>query len=221
MIDVWIIIPVKPLVVGKSRLAGVLRTHQRRILNERLLRHVLGVAVEAVGAGRVVVVSADPAVHQLARRFRARPCREQGPRELNAALAQGAELARRQGAGAVLSIASDLPRVTAAELRMLIAAARPNSVIAASDRAGQGTNALLVCPPGQIRYAYGRDSLRRHQAQARQAGCRWSVVEAPGLAFDIDQPDDYRRWLEGLEGGGLEGDTSVQPLGVAAAQRGL
>src|SRR5439155_5300396 len=68
MIAVWVVIPVKPLVAGKSRLSGVLRTHQRRILNERLLRHVLGVAVAVVGAPRVVVVSADPAVHQLARR---------------------------------------------------------------------------------------------------------------------------------------------------------
>jgi 2-phospho-L-lactate guanylyltransferase len=216
MIAVWVVIPIKPLVAGKSRLAGVLRTHQRRILNERLLRHVLEVAVAVVGAPRVVVVSADPAVHQLARRFRAQPCREQGPRDLNNAVTQGAELARRQGAGAVLSIASDLPRLAAAELRALIAAARPHSVVAAPDRAGSGTNALLVCPPGLIRYAYGRDSLRKHQAEARQGGCRWSVVEAPGLAFDIDQPDDYRRWAEGLEG-----DAAVQPLGVAAPQSTL
>jgi 2-phospho-L-lactate guanylyltransferase len=211
MIDVWIVMPVKPLAVGKSRLAGVLRTHQRRILNERLLRHVLGVAVAVVGGPRVVVVSADPAVHRLARRFRAQPCREQGPRDLNAAIAQGAELAHRQGAGAVLSLASDLPLLAEAELRALVAAARSHSVVAAPDRAGSGTNALLVCPPGQIRYAYGRDSLRKHQAQARQAGCRWSVVEAPGLAFDIDHPDDYRRWADGQAG-----ETPVQPLGAGA-----
>jgi 2-phospho-L-lactate guanylyltransferase len=209
MIDVWVVIPVKPLAVGKSRLAGLLRTHERRILNERLLRHVLGVAVAVVGGARVVVVSADPAVHQLARRFRAQPCREQGPRDLNAAITQGAELARRHGAGAVLSIASDLPRLEQAELRALVAAAKPNSVVAAPDRAGAGTNALLVCPPGQIRYAYGRDSLRKHQHQARQHGCRWSVVEAPGLAFDIDHPDDYRAWAGGSE-------TPAQPLGAQA-----
>jgi 2-phospho-L-lactate guanylyltransferase len=206
MIDVWVVIPVKPLAVGKSRLAGVLRTHQRRVLNEQLLRHVLGVAVAVVGGARVVVVSADPAVHQLARRFRAQPCREQGPRDLNAAITQGAELAHRQGARAVLSIASDLPLLAEAELRVLVAAARANSVVAAPDRAGEGTNALLVCPPGRIRYAYGRDSLRKHQAQARQVGCRWSVVEAPGLAFDIDHPDDYRRWA----------DEEAQPLGAGA-----
>jgi 2-phospho-L-lactate guanylyltransferase len=216
MSGVWIVVPVKPLALGKSRLAGVLRTHQRRVLNERLLRHVLGVAVAVVGAPRVVVVSADPAVLALARRFRVLPCREHGPRDLNHALAQGAELARRQGAGAVLSIASDLPLLDAAELRAMIAEARPNSVVAATDRAGLGTNALLVCPPGQIQYAYGRNSLRRHQARARQAGCRWSVVNAPGLAFDIDHPDDYRRWCDGLEG-----DAPVQPLGVAGPQLGL
>lgn len=213
---VWIVIPVKPLAVGKSRLSGVLRSHQRRILNERLVRHVLGVAIDVVGAARVIVVSADPAVHALARRFRVLACREQGPRDLNNALSQGAALARRHGATGVLSVASDLPLLEAAGLRAMIAQARSNVVVAASDRAGQGTNALLVCPPGQIAYAYGRDSLRRHQAYARQSGCRWSVVDAPGLAFDIDRPDDYRRWAESLEG-----DAAVQPLGVARAQLGL
>lgn len=198
MIGVWIVIPVKPLVAGKSRLSSMLRTHERRILNEQLLRHVLGVAVQAVGAQRVVVVSADPAVLALARRFRVLPCRESGPRELNHALTQGAELARRQGAAAVLSISSDLPTLDVGELRALIAEARPNAVVAATDRAGQGTNALLVCAPARIDYAYGRDSLRKHQMQARQNGCRWSVVEARGLAFDIDHPDDYRLWRDGL-----------------------
>jgi 2-phospho-L-lactate guanylyltransferase len=209
--NLWIVVPAKPLALGKSRLSGLLRTHERRILNERLLRHVLGVAVAVVGAARVIVVSADPAVHALARRYRVQACREQGARDLNNALTQGAALAQRQGAAAVLSIASDLPLLDEAALRALIAEAKPNAVVAATDRAGQGTNALLMSPPGRITYQYGRDSLRRHQAQARQIGCRWAVVQAPALAFDIDHPDDYRAWLAAAAP-----DAPVQPVRAAA-----
>lgn len=193
----WVVIPVKPLGMGKSRLSSLLPPAERRRLNQRLLRHVLEVAIEVVGAARTIVVSADPAVLATVRTAGAQPCRERGRRELNRALALGARCAMRRGARAVLTLSIDLPELRVAELRQLVDAAgwRP-SVVAAADRLGSGTNALLVAPPGAIRYRFGRDSLREHRRAALRHGCRWRMVDAPGLAFDLDRPADYRGWMQ-------------------------
>ncbi len=193
MTGVWAVVPAKPLAFGKSRLAGILSARARRALNERLLRHVLGTVIAVVGARRTIVVSRDIAVLGIARQAGAHACREGGARDLNRALDRGAGFAAERGARAVLIVFSDLPRLAAEELRLLIGSAgRPPSVVAATDRAGSGTNALLVSPPGAMSFGFGLRSLQRHRRTARRAGCRWQVVRAPGLAFDVDRPADYR-----------------------------
>ena len=193
MSPVWAVVPAKPLGLGKSRLAGILSMRERRALNVRLLRHVLGAVIEAVGASRTIVVSRDPAVLALARALRTHPLRERGPADLNDALRQGARSAVRHGARAVLLVFGDLPDLAADELRRMIdAAGRAPSVVAAPDRARSGTNALLVAPPAAITFRFGVRSLARHHREARRRGCRWQVVHAPGLAFDVDRPADHR-----------------------------
>jgi 2-phospho-L-lactate guanylyltransferase len=195
---VWAVVPAKPLGLGKSRLAGALSARQRRALTERLLRHVLGAVIAAVGAHRTVVVSRDPAVRTVARLRGAHALAERGRGDLNRALEQGARWAARRGARAVLVVFADLPRLEAVELGAMIAAAgRAPSVVAAPDRARIGTNALLVAPPGAIGFGFGAHSLRRHREAARKRHCRWAVVRAPGLAFDVDRPADYRAMARG------------------------
>jgi 2-phospho-L-lactate guanylyltransferase len=176
------------------------------VLNERLLRHVLGAVVAAIGASRTIVVSRDATVLALARGLRARALRERGAGDLNRALHQGARAAARHGAGAVLLVFGDLPLVTPEELRRMIAASgRAPGVVAAPDRAGSGTNALLVAPPGALRFQFGVRSLERHRRAALRRRCRWRVVRAPGLAFDVDRPADYRALARMLRSGGQAG----------------
>jgi len=202
MSGTWAVVPAKPLGLGKSRLAGVLSRCERRALNERLLRHVLDVVIAVVGASRTVVVSRDATVLALARGLRARALRERGSGDLNRALHQGARAAAQHGAGAVLLVFGDLPFVTSVELRgMIEAAGRAPSVVAARDRAGSGTNALLVAPPGALRFRFGVRSLERHRREALRRRCRWRLVCAPGLAFDVDRPADYRALARVLRSG--------------------
>ena len=73
---------------------------------------------------------------------------------------------------------------------MIDFSSRQPVVAIAPDRHNEGTNALLVCPPGLIRYAYGIGSFARHCELARQAGARLEIVHRPGLALDLDLPED-------------------------------
>ncbi len=73
--------------------------------------------------------------------------------------------------------------------------------VIAPDRRREGTNALLLRPPGALAYHFGPDSFARHCQEARQRGLRLEVCERPGLALDIDLPEDLeylRDWMQGF-----------------------
>jgi 2-phospho-L-lactate guanylyltransferase len=57
------------------------------------------------------------------------------------------------------------------------------------DRAGEGTNVLLVSPPRAIDDAFGPGSRGRHAAAARAAGAILVEMDGP-LALDLDTPED-------------------------------
>ena len=59
----WLVVPVRPLTEGKSRLAPVLDADARRRLNERFLLSTLDIATALVGPARVLVVSCRAVAH--------------------------------------------------------------------------------------------------------------------------------------------------------------
>jgi 2-phospho-L-lactate guanylyltransferase len=58
-----------------------------------------------------------------------------------------------------------------------------------TDRAGDGTNVLLVAPPDAIAFRFGPGSRAAHAAGARAAGATYVEVAGP-LDLDLDTPDD-------------------------------
>jgi 2-phospho-L-lactate guanylyltransferase len=197
VMSVWAIIPARPLEEGKSRLAGALTAAERRRLNHNFFHQTLEIAETVVGRDRVLVVSRSQPLLATARDMRFQTLGETAPYGLNAALTQAAETVRRLGATTVLSVSCDLPFLIPDELRALIAAARDGGGVAiASDRAGTGTNALVLSPVGAIPYRYGPDSFEAHRAAAQAAGLDFSIVRKAGLSFDIDTPDDFEQMEE-------------------------
>jgi 2-phospho-L-lactate guanylyltransferase len=189
----WLVVPVKPLAEGKSRLAGVIPAAARADLSRRWLTHLLQTAQQWGGFAGVAVVSRDPAVWALAQTFGAQPIVERGVArgdDLNQALAQAQAVALAAGAEAVLVLPADLPCLTVADLAALdrLAAAGPGVVIAPAHDAG--TNALLLRPPGAIAYHFGEGSFAAHVAAATAAHLPCRVVRSKTLALDIDLPED-------------------------------
>jgi 2-phospho-L-lactate guanylyltransferase len=199
--ELWAVLPVKPLAEGKSRLA--LPPAERIACNRFFFRHALAVLARSVGTGRVVVVSRDPEVLDAGRAAGAHALPEKAGGDLNAAMTAGAILAARHGAGAVLTIAADLPGLTVEDIAHLVAARTDAGTIAiAPDAAGAGTNALLMAPLA-MPYRYGANSFWAHLEVAQAGGHGFAVVRTPGLAEDVDWPADLARAVaRGVVGGG-------------------
>ena len=206
--SLWTILPVKPFGEGKSRLAGHLSPHRRRTLNRELLAHTLGAVRLAHVKGEVVVVSRDKNALEAAARAGSHALFEQppdpqmspnGPQPhakstellLNAALTQAARYAVARGATRILILPTDIPNLTAEDVRAVASphGAGPQIIIAPS-RDG-GTNALFLQPAQAIPFAFGKGSFARHRRLAEEAGIPVRVVESASLLFDIDLPEDY------------------------------
>jgi 2-phospho-L-lactate guanylyltransferase len=192
----WLLIPVKSLDGGKSRLASVLSAAARRELNEQLLHRMLKVATRFPGMRRTAVVSPCGGALELAKQYGAYAIRERRPRGLNAAAAQALRSLRRRGAGAVMVSACDLPRLRADDLSALARRASQcrRTLLLCPDESGTGTNALYICRGSSLRFRFGKDSLRRHRREARRRGLAVEVYLNARIAGDIDTPGQWHRW---------------------------
>jgi len=65
------------------------------------------------------------------------------------------------------------------------------SFVICPDEAEDGTNALLLAPPGDFTFRYGPGSFHAHLAEAERRGRAVAVVPAPGLRFDLDTESDW------------------------------
>lgn len=183
-----IIVPMRPLAEAKSRLGDVLPPAPRAALARQMFCHVLRVA-EAYAP--TSVVSRDRAVLALA----SSPISDRAT-GLNPALEQ-ARVAL-DGTAPLLALSADLPLLSVDDLRAMVSLLPTAEVIAAPDRAGTGTNALLLARPGLIPYLFGDDSFARHRTAAAERRLRFAVCERAGLATDIDRPEDLALLPPGL-----------------------
>lgn len=193
--SLWLVIPIRGLAAGKSRLAAVLGANERVGLNTQWLDALLNAfAAIAGGLKQCIVVSpSDDALAHAARRG-ARALREAGPGELNAALEQGCEHAREHGAERILILAADLPEVQHTALLRLIEGSHADAVTLIADKTGAGTNGILLPAAAARGFAFGEASLARH---ARLFGTEERPVRLwrdADLALDIDTPDDLSAW---------------------------
>jgi 2-phospho-L-lactate guanylyltransferase len=185
------VLPTKPLVAAKSRLATYLADADRSALSYAMFHDVLDCLCRAHYIDRVAVVTADPRLLDVASRMGAIAIDEGTPRGLNAAAALGTRYGLEHGATCVLIVLSDLPLVTADEIDSLFVDLPPAPhVRLARSHEGLGTNALLRAPPTAISTRFGGRSFQDHVAAAADANVSCTTVDLPGLSFDIDTIED-------------------------------
>ena len=185
------LVPVKSLVIAKSRLVPDLPPNRREMLVLDMLYHVLRVLQDSKLFERVSVVSPDARVLEQVRAWGAWALIEERPGH-NPALYAAALRERARGAAALLTISADLPLLSTQEIRNLLEQSRQYKVVLAASRDATGTNALLVRPPLAVPYLFGPNSLQRYLEAARQRHLSHTIYDSAGLAFDIDTIVDLR-----------------------------
>jgi 2-phospho-L-lactate/phosphoenolpyruvate guanylyltransferase len=192
-----VLIPCKGLESGKSRLSKRLDGNARRSLCEALLRRTIQNGIAITRYTQVAVVTSDENAAAIGGQYGAEVILEPGG-GLNAALDHArALLCNRIGSSpcTLLVLPTDLPLARHGTLLEFLQCG--GDVLIAPDENGHGTNLLALRSKAvwDYRFSYGDESCSLHQATARAFGWKATIFRHSELAFDIDEPVDYDRWL--------------------------
>lgn len=196
-----VVLPVKRLEHAKHRLSESLASAERRALMAAMLADVLAALGRVTAPHELLVVTADANAARAGRDAGARVIPDTSESGHSAAAVLGIAAATEAGADRVLLIPGDCPLLDFEAVQALLALGRAPSgrVIVVPDRAGTGTNALLLEPPGAIAPAFGPGSHHRHLALARAAGVPAETRELASLLLDVDTPADLMALSTALE----------------------
>jgi 2-phospho-L-lactate guanylyltransferase len=189
---------VKSFGAAKQRLGAVLGTGSRQALAQAMFSDVLSTLRRVPGLDEIALVTADRAAESAASGKRVTVLRDDAQAGQSRAALVGIRYALEAGYERALLVPGDTPLLQPGELEGLIAAKPPLVIV--PDRHGTGTNALVLSPPDVIAPAFGPDSLARHVAAAEAVGVAHRVEAVPGLALDVDTPDDLAELAAALEG---------------------
>ncbi len=189
--DWHLVVPVKGGATAKSRLHPP-RGVGREELALALATDCLTACCASMPPGRVVVVTADRRVRELARDLGATVVADPGA-GLNAAVGAGRDHVLGEAPGSPVAVLlGDLPALRAGDLAAALgaAAAYPQAVV--PDAAGTGTVLLTALEGDSLTPAFGEGSAARHRA----AGHRLLDLDLPRLRTDVDDDRALRLALE-------------------------
>ncbi len=187
----WAIVPVKPFIRAKSRLAAVLSAEQRKMLAEKMFRHSLEVLHDQKQIAGISVLSRDTTAMMIARQYGAHTIQQGGIPSLNASLSRASQFLQLEWWGGLLLLPADLPLVTRKDIQEICYAGRYlMTAVISPDRNEDDTNALLVKPTTLFPFSFGPGSFQRHIELARSTGATVQIYRSKRIELDIDTPTD-------------------------------
>jgi 2-phospho-L-lactate/phosphoenolpyruvate guanylyltransferase len=196
------ILPVKSFGAAKQRLAAELGAGSRQALAQAMFSDVLASLRRVPGLDSVAVVTADRVAESAALGERVEVLRDIEQAGQSAAAMIGIQYAQACGFDRVLLVPGDTPLLDPGEVAGLLRRGidQDMGAMVVPDRHGEGTNALLLCPPDAIEPSFGPGSCERHMAAARAAGVACALERLPTLALDVDTGQDLELLAATLEG---------------------
>jgi 2-phospho-L-lactate/phosphoenolpyruvate guanylyltransferase len=185
-----ILVPIKNLIDAKQRLSAILTPQERLALVQAMCEDVLQALAHWQNRPAVAVVTSDPFARDLAMRFHFDVIADGNSGETSA-IEMATLACKGRGATCTLVVPADIPLIESAELQRIVDCAPPGGgSVLVPDAAGRGTNAAWRSPADLFPLRFGNDSFLPHRAAAKAAGLPCVVIELPGIARDVDRPQD-------------------------------
>ncbi len=186
-----ILVPVKNLAAAKQRLSSILSPEERLALAQAMCEDVLQTLARWQSRPPVAVVTSDLFARDLAARFQFEVVADDNSGETNA-IEMATAFCRERGAGSTLVVPADIPLIDSSELQKIVDSAPKGGAVLVPDAAGRGTNAAWRSPSDLFPLRFGNDSFLPHLSAAKATGLPCVVLELPGIARDVDRPEDLR-----------------------------
>lgn len=207
-----VVIPIKRLAKAKERLRSVLSPDERAGLVLAMLRDVL-TTLRRSDIRDIWLVAPDDAVFELGAEFRAQRIREVTPGGYNGAVSLGLGAVPKDAS--ILVLPGDVPFVQPEDIAAMTEATCDVQI--AADHVGRGTNGLFLSAPDLIQPCFGPSSLQDHTAAGERADLATLQLALPGLARDIDTPEDLAHLARApFEGAATSFLHSIRPVEGAA-----
>ncbi len=154
----------------------------------------------------VSVVSSDPYAVELAREYGFEVMPDPENSGETGAIEMATRLCEERGCDFTLVIPADIPLIQSWELEEILkhAPATGSVLVPAYDE--RGTNAAFRRPANLFPLRFGNDSFKPHHAAAQATNKPCIVLNLPGIAVDVDNPEDLERLIS------LPGETRAQKL---------
>ena len=209
-----ILVPVKNLSAAKQRLAAVLDQPSRTKLAQAMLHDVLTTLHGWKNRPQVAVVTGDPYAVTLATEYGFDIIADPDNPGETGAIEMATRVCMDRGVDSTLIIPADIPLIQAWELEEIVknAPAAGSVLVPAAD--GRGTNAAFRRPADLFPLRFGNDSFKPHYAAAQATGKPCIVLNLPGIAVDVDNPEDLEQLVS------LPGETRAQRLAREYARAG-
>jgi 2-phospho-L-lactate guanylyltransferase len=201
-----ILIPVKNLSSAKQRLASILDQPSRTALAQAMLHDVLTTLYTWKNRPQVAIVSSDPYAIKLAKEYKFELIPDPDNPGETGAIEMATRLCLERGANSTLVIPADIPLLQAWELEEILKHAPSEGSVLVPAADGRGTNAAFRRPANLFPLRFGNDSFKPHHAAAQATGKPCVVLKLPGIAVDVDNPEDLQELVA------APGETRAQAL---------
>jgi 2-phospho-L-lactate guanylyltransferase len=201
-----ILVPVKNLSAAKQRLAAVLDQPSRTKLAQAMLHDVLTALHGWKNRPQVAVVTSDAYAVALATEYGFDIIADPDNPGETGAIEMATRISVERGADSTLIIPADIPLIQVWELEEIMENAPVTGSVLVPAADGRGTNAAFRRPADLFPLRFGNDSFKPHHAAAQATGKPCVVLNLPGIAVDVDNPEDLEQMTS------LPGDTRAQKL---------
>ena len=201
-----ILVPIKNTSGAKQRLASILDQDSRTRLAQAMLHDVLSAIHQWNDRPSVGIVTSDPYATQLANEYKFEIIPDpENPGETGA-IEMATQVCVDRGVDNTLVIPADIPLIHPWDLEEIYKQAPGEGTVLVPAGDGRGTNAVFRRPANLFPLRFGNDSFKPHHAAAQATGQPCVILNLPGMAVDIDNPEDLHQLIA------LPGKTRAQQL---------